>query len=114
MRAAIFAACDGVSSSSSDCNSLSRSRLTAVASAFVYLRIVVSMYFPGEAGATDGLEGPPVRVPWAAGLAIVVAVVGTLAMGIVPEPFAGLTDDATVQIAGLDGDLGVPVAADNP
>ncbi len=88
--------------------------LTAVASAFVYLRIVVAMYFPGEAGATDGLEGPPVRVPWAAGFAIVVAVLGTLALGIIPEPFAGLADDATVQITGLDGALGVPVAADGP
>ena len=74
--------------------------LTAVVSAFVYLRIVVAMYFPGEAGSAEGIDGPPVRVPWAAGLAVTLAVVGTLALGLVPQPFSGLADDAVAQIAG--------------
>jgi NADH-quinone oxidoreductase subunit N len=75
--------------------------LTAVVSAFVYLRIVVSMYFPAQEDTVDQLVGPPVRIPWAAGVAVSLAVVGTLALGIIPQPFSSLTDDAVAQLATL-------------
>ncbi len=75
--------------------------LTAVVSAFVYLRIVVAMYFSGEAGEVVQLEGPPVRIPRTAAAALILAVVGTLALGIAPETFSGWTDDAVPQIAAV-------------
>ena len=75
--------------------------LTAVVSAFVYLRIVVAMYFSGEAGEVVHLEGPPVRIPRAAAVALVLAVVGTLALGIAPETFSSWTDEAVPQIAAV-------------
>jgi len=67
--------------------------VSAVISAFVYLRIVVTMFF-----ATDDETDPTasaIRVPRAAAAALVLAAVGTLAMGIVPQPFRKLADDAT-------------------
>jgi NADH-quinone oxidoreductase subunit N len=74
--------------------------LTAVVSAFVYLRIVVAMYFPAQHDeVVADAVGPPVRIPWAAGLAVTLAVVGTLALGLVPQPFSSLTDDAVAQLA---------------
>lgn len=73
--------------------------LTAVISTFMYLRIIVFMYFAGDEAATEGLDGPPVRVPWAAGLAVGITVVATVAMGIVPQPMSHLADDAVAQLS---------------
>jgi NADH-quinone oxidoreductase subunit N len=73
--------------------------LTAVVSAFVYLRIVVAMYFPAQEDEAVAAVGPPVRIPWAAGVAVSLAVVGTLALGLIPQPFSSLTDDAVAQLA---------------
>jgi NADH-quinone oxidoreductase subunit N len=77
--------------------------LTAVISAFLYLRVIVYMYFAGEEGSTAGLDGPPVRVPRAAAVAIGIAVVATLALGIVPQPFVHLTKNAVAQIVTVGG-----------
>ena len=78
--------------------------LSAVISAFLYLRIVVSMYFGGTAQEPATLQGPPVRVPASARIAIIVALLGTLAMGIVPEPFSKLAREATAQITAQPAD----------
>lgn len=78
--------------------------LTAVISAFLYLQVIVAMYFAGPAGAEEGSEepaefaGPPVRIPAAAGLALGLALVGTLALGIVPGPATEVTRDATAEL----------------
>jgi NADH-quinone oxidoreductase subunit N len=65
--------------------------LTAVVSAFLYLRIVVSMYL-----STDE-AGPPRRipVPFAAGLALVVSLAVTLGFGIFPGTLTTVAGDAT-------------------
>ena len=56
--------------------------LTAVISAFVYLRVVVAMYMSDEDEAT---EAPAKEVvPWTAGLGIGLAVFATLLLGILP------------------------------
>lgn len=70
--------------------------LTAVVSAFLYLRIIVAMYFstPGDEVA----PGPRVRIPAAAGVALGVALAATLLLGIVPGPVTGLADDATAEL----------------
>jgi len=67
--------------------------VSAVISAFVYLRIVVTMFF----AADDEIDptASAIRVPRAAAAALVLAVMGTLAMGLVPQPFRKLADDAT-------------------
>ena len=70
--------------------------LTAVISAFLYLRIIVSMYM----GAADGddplpeLEGPPVQVPPAVGLALVICLAVTLVVGLFPNVLLDLANEA--------------------
>ena len=81
--------------------------LSAVVGAYLYLRIVVAMYF-GEAAEADagpedaGLAGPPVRIPAAASLALALALVATLALGIVPGPATRVAQDATAEIVAGD------------
>ncbi len=73
--------------------------LSAVVSAFLYLRIVLSMY----AGATDddlaevATDGPVrrIQVPWAAKLTIVLALAATVGLGLVPDPLTRTARDAT-------------------
>ena len=56
--------------------------LASVIAAFLYLRIIVSMYLadpePGDA------EQPPVRVPFSAGLGLTLTLAFTLVVGFVP------------------------------
>jgi len=67
--------------------------VTAVISAFVYLRVVVAMYMRDP--AEDGAE--PVAkeiVPWSAGLGIGVAVAITVVLGILPWLLTDIAADA--------------------
>ena len=71
--------------------------VSAVVSAFVYLRIIVAMYMSREEGeAVDA--GPVVRVPLAAGLSLGVAVLFTLVVGLVPSPVVDFARDAVPAI----------------
>ena len=79
--------------------------LSAVISAFLYLRIVLTMY----AGPDDEEEGAeprrprppgPAAVPVAAAVALVVAVVATIGIGIVPDPLTDTARDATPELVG--------------
>lgn len=83
--------------------------LSAVVGAFLYLRIIVTMYFAGpeEEGTSDTggtseepaeFEGPRVRIPAAAGVALGIALVATLALGIVPGPATAVANDATAEL----------------
>jgi NADH-quinone oxidoreductase subunit N len=63
--------------------------LSSVISAFVYLRIVLAMY-DREAEVT----GPKLRAPLGARVAILIAVVVTIGVGLVPEPLAHATRTA--------------------
>jgi len=67
--------------------------LTAVVSAFMYLRIVATMYF-GE--APEGVTAP--RIPPATTLAIGLAVVGVIVLGVAPGPVSDLANDAVAQL----------------
>ncbi len=73
--------------------------LTAVVSAFLYLRIVATMYFGDTADAAT--DGPRVRIPAAAGVALGVAVLGVLFLGIVPGPVTEVANDAVAQLVAL-------------
>jgi NADH-quinone oxidoreductase subunit N len=75
--------------------------VTAVIAAFIYLRVVVSMYSaPDE--AEEGEEGEPEgradveggRVPFGAKVALLVAAAATLLIGFLPGLLADLSDDA--------------------
>jgi NADH-quinone oxidoreductase subunit N len=72
--------------------------LAAVVAAFLYLRIIVSMYLvdPEPADATRG----PVRVPIGAGLALVLAVGFTIGVGVLPSFFVTLSEHAVPALAG--------------
>ncbi len=65
--------------------------LTAVIAAFLYLRIIVSMFMSVE----DAGEPRTIRVPFAAGLALLVCVVVTLGAGIFPGTLSSAAKDAT-------------------
>jgi NADH-quinone oxidoreductase subunit N len=65
--------------------------LTAVVSAFVYLRIVVAMYMSDE----DAPEPRKIPLPFAAGLALVVCFAVTIGIGIFPGLLSRVTKDAT-------------------
>ncbi len=66
--------------------------VTAVVSAFVYLRIVVAMYFTD---AQAEVEAPRVNAGVGARIALTLAVIGTIALGVVPGPVTRLAKDAT-------------------
>ena len=72
--------------------------VSAVVAAFAYLRLVVAMYFRDAADSDmDGSDAPQVTVGIGAGLVIVVAVLVTLAAGIVP----GVLESVARSAAGL-------------
>jgi NADH-quinone oxidoreductase subunit N len=76
--------------------------VTAVVSAFLYLRIIVAMYFSGDEVEADAATGRArIAVPWGAALSLVVAVAVTLAVGILPDIVSDVADDAVpVLVAG--------------
>lgn len=87
--------------------------LSAVVSAFIYLRIVVAMYFEGapddsgDAGVAGDAATLPAgaavvtRQPWPTSLALTLAVACTLLLGILPGPFAHLADTAVAGFRAL-------------
>ncbi|MFV0318565.1 MAG: NADH-quinone oxidoreductase subunit N [Microthrixaceae bacterium] len=78
--------------------------VSAVIAAYLYLKVIIAMYFSAPEGAAevdasvDEFAGPPVRIPAAAGVAIGIALVVTVALGIVPGPATQITNDATAEI----------------
>jgi NADH-quinone oxidoreductase subunit N len=66
--------------------------LSAVVAAYLYLRLVVSMWF-----VAPGVDTPDrnLRVPASVGTAIVVCAAVTLFVGVLPGPLTSLADDAT-------------------
>lgn len=70
--------------------------LSAVISAFVYLRIMLTMYAGSEADDTVSAAAQPrLRVPAAAAIALIIAVVATIGIGLVPDPLTKTAKDAT-------------------
>ncbi|MEO7571575.1 MAG: NADH-quinone oxidoreductase subunit N, partial [Acidimicrobiales bacterium] len=65
--------------------------ITAVIAAFLYLRIIVSMFMSVE----DAGEPRRIRIPVAAGLALVLCVVVTIGTGLFPDTLASQAKDAT-------------------
>jgi NADH-quinone oxidoreductase subunit N len=65
--------------------------LSSVVSAFLYLRVVVAMYL---VEVDDAELGPRVRIPVGAAIALTVAVVGTLGIGILPNKVVDLAERA--------------------
>jgi NADH-quinone oxidoreductase subunit N len=65
--------------------------LSSVVSAFLYLRVVVAMYL---VDIDDAELGPRVRIPVGAAVALTVAVVGTLGIGILPNKVVDLAERA--------------------
>ena len=70
--------------------------VSAVVAAFLYLRVVVAMYFPEDPAAE--LMESRIKVPVGASIALVIAVVGTLWLGIVPGAVTNVANDAVAQL----------------
>ena len=65
--------------------------LSSVIAAFLYLRIVVSMYMEDD----DAREARHIPIPFSAGLALAVSLLVTLAVGLFPGLLSGPAGDAT-------------------
>ena len=75
--------------------------LTAVVTAFVYLRVVVAMYM---SDAEDEAEVPAREtVPWSAGLGIGLAVFVTLLLGILPWILLDVAEKAVPVLVAVPG-----------
>ncbi|MGI8938430.1 MAG: NADH-quinone oxidoreductase subunit N [Iamia sp.] len=90
--------------------------LSAVISAFLYLRIVFTMYAGGadEVEATEAEAAEPARrivVPWAAKVTIALTLVATIGIGIIPDPLTKVARDATPSLVADQPD---PAATDVP
>ena len=72
--------------------------LAAAAAAFVYLRILVSMYLE-DADVADGAAASP-TAPAGARVVIAVACAGVLFIGLVPGPLLALARDAVPVLVG--------------
>ena len=83
--------------------------LTSVIAAFLYLRIIVSMFMSVE----DAGEPRRIRIPVAAGLALVLCVVVTLGVGLFPDTLASQAKDATPVLV-LEPTNDVPAALPVP
>jgi NADH-quinone oxidoreductase subunit N len=68
--------------------------LTAVVAAFLYLRIIVSMYMSVE----EAGEPRTIRVPFAAGLALATCALVTLGVGLFPGVLSGTAEDAVPKL----------------
>ena len=67
--------------------------VTAVVSAFLYLRIVLSIYLGEPAD-----DAPTIHVPRSAGLAIAIAVAITIVVGVLPDELDSITRNAIPQL----------------
>jgi NADH-quinone oxidoreductase subunit N len=73
--------------------------VASVIAAFVYLRIMISMWAAGPEAGDDARE--PVRIPLASGLAILAAVGFTLVVGIAPGWLVSASENATALMRGM-------------
>ncbi len=80
--------------------------VSAVVAAYVYLRIVVSMFLEDDDETAD--EDDPVRVPRPAAVALGVAALFTLGFGIFPGPVDEITDDAQPRLVPPEVDQDQP------
>jgi NADH-quinone oxidoreductase subunit N len=75
--------------------------ISAVIAAFLYLRIIVSMYMAGEddeAAVEAAAARPRLHVPVTAAIGLVVAVTFTLVVGVFPSRVANLSNDASFEV----------------
>jgi len=72
--------------------------VASVVAAFIYLRVIVAMYL---SEAPEG-AGERVRVPWTAGLALLVAVVFTIGAGVLPDRVVDFAHDAVPSLVASD------------
>ena len=83
--------------------------LSAVIAAYLYLRIVVSMYMSESEEEMEEVEASPVvarslragriRIPFAAGLALAVAFIATIGWGFFPTGLADSSRDAVPTVS---------------
>ena len=73
--------------------------ISAVIAAFLYLRIIVSMYMAGEDDeAKAEAARPRLHVPVTATIGLVAAVTFTLVVGVFPSRVANLANDASFEV----------------
>ena len=78
--------------------------LNSVLSAFFYLRVIVVMYMQGtrdEGQGTRETEEPKsLSLSWPLGVAVALAALGTLALGLWPSPLLDMAQQAIVALLG--------------
>jgi NADH-quinone oxidoreductase subunit N len=72
--------------------------VSATVAAFLYLRIIVAMYMAeGDDGGLDRpvTRGQHIRVPFAAGLSLVLCLIATIGFGLFPGPLTDVASNGT-------------------
>jgi NADH-quinone oxidoreductase subunit N len=90
--------------------------VSAVIAAYLYLRIVITMWSPGDAddeAAAEASEPTPVPVPWGVRIALVACSLVTIGVGIYPEPLLDWTDESTPELVRPE-EPPDPAAAEDP
>ncbi len=80
--------------------------VSAVIAAYLYLRIIVSMYFAGadDHGVSPEMANPPAKkVPAGAAIALGIAVFATLWLGIVPDTVTSVANEAVARLVAFQG-----------
>ena len=72
--------------------------LSAVISAFLYLKIVIAMYVSDDAEGEAPVRAPRLAVPWGTKLALGLAFVFVVGVGIIPGPITNLAHHAVPHI----------------
>lgn len=73
--------------------------ITAVIAAFLYLKVIVAMYTDTASDKVSAL--PRIIVPWGAKLALVIAFVMVVGLGIAPGPVTNLAEHATPHLIAI-------------
>jgi len=88
--------------------------VSAVISAFLYLRIIVAMFM---SGGDDGDDGPVpersthIRVPFAAGLALTLCVLATVGFGLFPDLLVKPSNDGKPVVVQFDRNQGAALGS---
>ncbi|MCB1257563.1 MAG: NADH-quinone oxidoreductase subunit N, partial [Microthrixaceae bacterium] len=78
--------------------------VSAVIAAYLYLRIIVSMYFAGgddHGDVPDMVDPPAKKIPTGAAIALALAVVATLWLGILPDTVTSVANEAVARLVAV-------------
>ena len=77
--------------------------VSAVISAFLYLKIVITMYIADESVEANATPSPRLHVPWGSTLGLGLALAFVLVVGVIPGPITNLAHHAVPHLIAAPG-----------